>query len=124
MARLGDNPTIMPIFDLGEENGHPYMVGPLLGGGDVETLIENAGDGRLSLGDALRIAREVCSGGGFRVDLAWSLSEYAGVLLERDAPGDRERATEHQDEAIAIAQELGMRPLLERLLAQREMLEA
>ncbi|MCH7738657.1 MAG: hypothetical protein IIC93_00745 [Chloroflexi bacterium] len=29
-----------------------------------------------------------------------------------------------QDEAIAIAQELGMRPLLERVLAQREILKA
>ncbi len=62
MARLGDNPNIMPIFDLGEENGQPYMVGPLMGGGDVEGLIENAEDGRLSLGDALRIAGEICSG--------------------------------------------------------------
>ncbi|MCH8224074.1 MAG: hypothetical protein IH868_11755, partial [Chloroflexi bacterium] len=26
MARLGDNPNIMPIFDLGEENGQTYMV--------------------------------------------------------------------------------------------------
>ncbi len=62
MARLGDNPNIMPIFDLGEENGQPYMVGPLMGGGDVETLIEDAEDGRLALEDALRIAGEICSG--------------------------------------------------------------
>ena len=48
----------------------------------------------------------------------------AEVLLERDAPGDRERATELQDEAIAIATELGMKPLLERVLAQREILKA
>jgi len=25
MGRLGDNPNIMPIFDIGEENGQPYM---------------------------------------------------------------------------------------------------
>ncbi|MCH7740390.1 MAG: protein kinase, partial [Chloroflexi bacterium] len=62
MALLGDNPNIMPIFDLGEENGQPYMVGPLMGGGDVESLIENAEDGRLSLEDALRIASEICRG--------------------------------------------------------------
>ncbi|MCH7734753.1 MAG: serine/threonine protein kinase, partial [Chloroflexi bacterium] len=62
MARLGDNPNIMPIFDLGEENGQPYMVGPLMGGGDVEALIEDAEDGRLSLEDALRIASEICHG--------------------------------------------------------------
>ncbi len=62
MARLGDNPNIMPIFDLGEENGQPYMVGPLMGGGDVEGLIEDAEDGRLSLEDALRISSEICRG--------------------------------------------------------------
>ena len=26
MARLGDHPNLMPIFDLGDENGQPYMV--------------------------------------------------------------------------------------------------
>ena len=62
MARLGDNPNIMPIFDLGDENGQPYMVGPLMGGGDVEALIENAEDGRLSLTDSIRIASEICHG--------------------------------------------------------------
>ena len=62
MARLGDNPNIMPIFDLGEENGQPYMVGPLMGGGDVEALIEDAEDGRLSLEETLRITTEICRG--------------------------------------------------------------
>jgi hypothetical protein len=32
MARLGDHPNLMPIFDLGEENGQPYMVQPLMVG--------------------------------------------------------------------------------------------
>ena len=36
MARLGDHPNIMPIFDFGEENRRPYMVQPNMGGGDVE----------------------------------------------------------------------------------------
>ena len=31
MARLGDNPNIMPIFDLGEEDGQPYLVQPVMG---------------------------------------------------------------------------------------------
>ncbi len=54
------------------------------------------------------------------------------MLLDLDHPGDtsagsvqrREKATELQDEAIAIAQELGMKPLLERVLARREILSA
>jgi len=62
MGRLGDHPNIMPIFDLGEENGQPFMVQPLMGGGDVEALINDAEDGRLELEDVLRISSEICSG--------------------------------------------------------------
>ncbi|MCH8224134.1 MAG: hypothetical protein IH868_12065 [Chloroflexi bacterium] len=58
------------------------------------------------------------------VPLAWCLADYSEVLLQRDNPGDREKATELQDEAIAIAEELGMKPVLERVLAQREILKA
>ena len=61
---------------------------------------------------------------GHRPYLAWTSSDYADMLLDRDEPGDREKAVELQDEAIAIAQELGMRPLLERVLAKREILKA
>ena len=50
MGRLGDHPNIMPIFDLGEENGQPLMVG-----GDVEGLIKDLEDSQLSLELALRI---------------------------------------------------------------------
>ena len=46
------------------------------------------------------------------------------MLLKRDEPEHPEKATELQDEAIAIAQELGMKPLLERVLAQRKILKA
>ena len=46
------------------------------------------------------------------------------MLLNRGDPGDREKAIELQDEALAITQELGMRPLTERILARREILRA
>ena len=51
-------------------------------------------------------------------------SDYAELLVERNTRGDRDKITELQDEAIAIAQALGMTPLLERVLAQREILKA
>ncbi len=35
MGRLGSHPHIVTVFDLGEENGQPYMVTELMGGGDV-----------------------------------------------------------------------------------------
>ena len=46
------------------------------------------------------------------------------MLLDRDESGDREKAIELQDEALVITQELGMRPLTERILARREILRA
>ena len=60
----------------------------------------------------------------FRTPLAWTYGDYAETLLDRDEPGDREKAIELQDEALAITQELGMRPLTERILARREILRA
>jgi len=55
---------------------------------------------------------------------AWASFHYAELLLERDGPGDREKATELQDNAISIAQGLGMSLLLGKVLAQREILKA
>jgi len=52
------------------------------------------------------------------------------MLLKRDrseglsGASDRTRATELLEEALRIARELGMRPLLERVLAGREILSA
>jgi serine/threonine-protein kinase len=42
MGRLGPHPHIVTVFDLGEENGQPYMVTELMGGGGVEGVIEDA----------------------------------------------------------------------------------
>jgi hypothetical protein len=65
-----------------------------------------------------------CRTAGYRPELAWTQSDYAEMLLERDEPGDRDKAIELQDEALYITQELGMRPLTERILARREILRA
>ena len=62
MGRLGSHPYIVTVFDLGQEAGQPYMVTELMGGGDVEGLIEHAPEHRVSLEQALRIAKEVCRG--------------------------------------------------------------
>ena len=62
MGRLGSNPNIVTVFDLGQENGQPYMVTELMGGGDVEGLIEKADGQRLPLHQAITIATETCRG--------------------------------------------------------------
>jgi tetratricopeptide (TPR) repeat protein len=62
MGRLGDHPNIVTIHDMGEYEGQPYMVLPLMPGGDVEGLIEKAPDHRLPLEQAIGIAKSVCLG--------------------------------------------------------------
>jgi tetratricopeptide (TPR) repeat protein len=61
---------------------------------------------------------------GLLPELVFTLANVAAVHLDRDATGDHELATQLQDEAITIATELGMKPLLERILSQRKILEA
>jgi tetratricopeptide (TPR) repeat protein/tRNA A-37 threonylcarbamoyl transferase component Bud32 len=65
MGRLGDHPNIVAVYDFGEDEGRPYMVLPLLSGGDVEELIAKAPDHRLSLEQAISVAKAVSSGLAF-----------------------------------------------------------
>ena len=62
MGRLGSHAHIVTVFDLGEHEGQPFMVTELMGGGDVEGVIEDASDHRLSLEQAIIITRETCRG--------------------------------------------------------------
>jgi serine/threonine protein kinase len=62
MGRLGDHPHIVSVYDMGDQNGQPYIVLSLLPGGDVEGLIEKSPDHKLSLDRAIAIAKAVCRG--------------------------------------------------------------
>ena len=70
--------------------------------------------------DALAFCRKA----GYRPELAWTCCDYADTLLQRGQPGDREKAMSLLDESLAISTELGMRPLMERVLSRREILRA
>jgi hypothetical protein len=70
--------------------------------------------------DALAFCRKA----GYRPELAWTCCDYADTLRERDAEGDRSKAVALLDESLAISSELGMRPLMERVLSRREILGA
>ncbi len=61
MGRLGAHPHIVSIFDLGEHEGQPFVVTELMGGGDVEGLLEDAA-GPLPLARSLEIVKAVASG--------------------------------------------------------------
>jgi len=65
-----------------------------------------------------------CRKSGYRPELAWTCCEYADALRERDAEGDRAKAMTLLDESLTISRELGMRPLMERVLSRREILRA
>ncbi|TES83276.1 MAG: zinc-ribbon domain-containing protein [Dehalococcoidia bacterium] len=62
MGRLGDHPNIVTIHDMGEHEGQPYIVLPVMVGGDVEGLIEKATEHRLPLDKAIGIGKCVCQG--------------------------------------------------------------
>jgi hypothetical protein len=61
---------------------------------------------------------------GYRPAHGWAAADYADLLHRRDGPGDHSRAVALGNEALAIGHELGMRPLIERVLARRGILTA
>ena len=69
--------------------------------------------------DALAFCRK-----GYRPELAWSCCDYSDALLQRAGPGDRQKAITLLDESLAIATELGMRPLIERVVAHQKRAES
>ena len=54
---------------------------------------------------------------GCRPWLAYTEHDYAAMLLDRDAPGDRRKALALRDRALETGQKLGMRRLTEKALA-------
>ena len=62
MGRLGDHPNIVTIHDIGDHEGQPYIVIPVMPGGDVESLIQKAPEHRLPIDQAVGIAKAVCRG--------------------------------------------------------------
>ncbi len=65
-----------------------------------------------------------CRRAGYRPELAWTCCDYADALREREGEGDRDKIITLLDESLAISSELGMRPLMERVLSRREILSA
>ena len=56
MGRVGDHPHIVTVYDVGDENGQPYIVTQYMAGGAVTDLL----DGALSISRALSVADHVC----------------------------------------------------------------
>jgi Protein kinase domain/GAF domain len=60
MAALGDHPHIVPVYDVGDEDGEPYVVSQFMAAGSVEQALAAAEGRRLPLARALDIADQVC----------------------------------------------------------------
>ncbi len=65
-----------------------------------------------------------CRNAGYRPELAWTCCDYADMLRDRNSEGDRAKSVALLDESLAISSDLGMRPLMERVLSRREILRA
>jgi DNA-binding CsgD family transcriptional regulator len=65
-----------------------------------------------------------CRRAGYRPELAWTCHDYAETLLRRHAPGDHDRLTSLLAESLSISSDLGMRPLMERVVALQARVES
>ena len=74
--------------------------------------------------DHFQAAHSFSTRSGLQVELAWTCWDYADTLLQRNEPGDREKAMSLLDESLAISSELGMRPLMERVISRQETFKA
>ncbi len=59
MARLGDHPHIVTVFDVGEEDGQPYIVSQLMPGGSIGDQLASSEGRRLPVEEALRITEQI-----------------------------------------------------------------
>ncbi len=70
--------------------------------------------------DALAFCRKA----GYRPELAWTCCDYSDTLNQRKGEGDRAKAIRLLEESLAISTELGMRPLMGRVIERLARIQA
>ncbi|MGO9451690.1 MAG: protein kinase domain-containing protein [Candidatus Binataceae bacterium] len=60
MAKLGDHPHIVAVYDVGEEGGQPFIVSQYIAGGTLEDLLARTVGHRLPIDNVLSIATGTC----------------------------------------------------------------
>ncbi|MFQ6028202.1 MAG: LuxR C-terminal-related transcriptional regulator, partial [Dehalococcoidia bacterium] len=68
-------------------------------------------------------ALDRCRKAGYRPELAWTCHDYADALLQHATASNNDKARALLDEALSISIELGMGPLLERVIALQERIQ-
>ncbi|HEX2259185.1 MAG TPA: protein kinase, partial [Actinomycetota bacterium] len=61
MARLGDHPNIVNIFDAGEDDGDIFLISEFMAGGSVEDLLQRSEGRPLPIQQVMRIAGNMTS---------------------------------------------------------------
>jgi tetratricopeptide (TPR) repeat protein len=77
--------------------------------GQLATVLERWEDAQRHFDDALALNERM----GHRPALAFTRRDYGNMLLQRDAPGDREKARALLQEALEAAREMGMAKVVE-----------
>ncbi|MCH8802301.1 MAG: AAA family ATPase [Chloroflexi bacterium] len=67
---------------------------------------------------------DFCRKAGYRPELAWTGADYADALLDRNGPGDQEKAATLLDQSLVLATELAMRPLMEKVATVQRQMDA
>ncbi len=60
LARLGEQPHILTIYEVGVTRRQPYVVSQYMAGGSLEDRLSGQKNGRLPIADAVAVAAEVC----------------------------------------------------------------
>jgi DNA-binding CsgD family transcriptional regulator/tetratricopeptide (TPR) repeat protein len=81
-------------------------------------------------GDLDRAARHFedagafCDRAGYRVELAWVCHDHAAALLRRNRSGDQEAAVTLLERGLALAGDIGMRPLADKIASRLQEVRA
>ncbi|WP_204800646.1 protein kinase domain-containing protein [Mycobacterium riyadhense] len=62
MAKLGEHPNIVNVYDFGEEAGQLYLISQYMAGGDLYGLLSDAAEHRLAVEEVVRIGGDIASG--------------------------------------------------------------
>jgi len=103
---------------------HGVIVGNLWSGDRVLGIVAHATRRYDQAAQHFEDAIVFCRKAGYRPGLAWSLCDYADLLAQRDAPGDSQTEAKLLEESLRISKKLGIKPLMERVLARRKILKA
>ena len=125
IAALKGDPVSSEEYYVDLESGKGEMWDGVYGAGDRILGLLARTIGRLDQAvDHFEDSMAFCRKAGYQPELAWTSCDYADALLQRNEPGDRKKALALLDESLAISSDLGMRPLMERVLSRRDILIA